>query len=351
MFGPTSPLFFERNRVARLYRGGALFHEFFGDPAEDGLKPEEWVASSVRALNRDCSDPLEGVSLIEGTGEPFNRFIERNPGVLGGRKDLGILVKVLHSSVRLPVQAHPDKAFARKHFQSNHGKTEMWLVLATGEDAKVHFGFRQPIERARFLEAISDSETNRDAMCSLLNDVSVMPGDVFLVPPRMVHAIGADCLILEIQEPTDFTIQPEAWCGDYRLTDYEMYMGLDPEVAVECFDLQDVVGQKAVEQARIDPLEIHRTGARTVERLVAEEHTPDFSVYRHSIAKGSGKMSSGPSVFVIVGGSGTLVAKQFRRDVSKGSYFFQPSGARDVVVETDTEVTLIECLPGRPPVD
>jgi mannose-6-phosphate isomerase len=45
----SRPVFFERNRVARVYRGGKLFHDFFGDPPEDGLLPEEWVDSTVRA--------------------------------------------------------------------------------------------------------------------------------------------------------------------------------------------------------------------------------------------------------------------------------------------------------------
>lgn len=41
----TRPLFFERNRVSRVYRGGLLFHDFFGDEPKDSRKPEEWVGS------------------------------------------------------------------------------------------------------------------------------------------------------------------------------------------------------------------------------------------------------------------------------------------------------------------
>ena len=44
--------------------------------------------------------------------------------------------------------------------------------------------------------------------------IPVKLGDVFFVPARMVHAIGEGCLILEVQEPSDFTIQPEHWCAD-----------------------------------------------------------------------------------------------------------------------------------------
>ena len=45
------PVFFDRNRVYRVYLGGKLFHDFLGDAPEDGFYPEEWVASTVHAMN------------------------------------------------------------------------------------------------------------------------------------------------------------------------------------------------------------------------------------------------------------------------------------------------------------
>ncbi len=47
-----TPIFFERNRVGRVYKGGMLFSEFFGDKPEDGFMPEEWIASDVKAINK-----------------------------------------------------------------------------------------------------------------------------------------------------------------------------------------------------------------------------------------------------------------------------------------------------------
>lgn len=64
-----------------------------------------------------------------------------------------------------------------------------------------------------------------------------------------IRAIGAGCLILEVQEPTDFTIQPEHWCGEYHLNDQEMYLGLDKDTALDCFRF-DLYGESAVEQGR-----------------------------------------------------------------------------------------------------
>ena len=70
----------------------------------------------------------------------------------------------------------------------------------------------------------------------LLESYPVKAGDIIYIPAKMVHAIGAGCLLLEVQEPTDFTIQPERWCGDYHLSDKQMYLDLDKETALKVFD-------------------------------------------------------------------------------------------------------------------
>ena len=40
----SRPLFFERNRVYRIYQGGALFHPLFGDPAASGGPTCIWTS-------------------------------------------------------------------------------------------------------------------------------------------------------------------------------------------------------------------------------------------------------------------------------------------------------------------
>jgi mannose-6-phosphate isomerase len=348
MPGQGTPVFFKRNRVARVYRGGMLFHDFFGDPAEDGYLPEEWMASCVRARNRESRNPLEGVSIVEPEGVPFTRYLEARPEALGDRPELGVLVKILDSAIRLPVQAHPDKPFAKKHFKSAHGKTEMWIVLATRDDARIYFGFKEPVTRDRFTRAVIQSEQDRDAMPGLLNNVPARVGDVYLIPPRVVHAIGAGCLILEVQEPTDFTLQPEAWCGEYRLNEFEKYMGLEPEAAMECFDFQDLVGQKAIQRGQIVPRVVSATASLTVESLVSAEDTPDFAVNRCSLRHGSWEPGPGPSVLVVTEGEGTLEGAAAPRPIRKGSYFFQPADAGGVRLATNSRLTVVECLPPRP---
>jgi mannose-6-phosphate isomerase len=342
------PLFFERNRVYRVYRGGKLFHDFFGDPPEDGFHPEEWVASAVRALNKEPKGEHEGVSIVAGTGIPFTRLIEQHrKELVGPRPGLELLVKMLDSAIRLPVQAHPDKAYSRKHFNSNHGKTESWIVVATRPDAKVFFGFRDGVTRDDLVKGIAASETDRSALPALLNQLPARPGDLYMIPARVAHAIGAGCLILEVQEPTDFTIQPEAWCGDYHLTPFEMYLGQDAETALECFDFT-LTGERALAAGRKTPEVTRDAGGVRSERLIGPRDTTDFSVNRHRVTKGRFALAAGPAIYVVTEGKGKLVSRGGARPLGRGSYFFVPAACSDAEMESDGALEAVECLPPYP---
>jgi mannose-6-phosphate isomerase len=347
----TEPVFFKRNRVSRVYQGGRLFRDFFGDPAEDGFLPEEWIASTVRALNVPPRDPREGLSIVEGSDTTFADFLSaQGARALGGRPELGMLVKVLDSSIRLSVQAHPDKAFARRHFGSAHGKTEMWIVLATRENAHIHYGFAKPVTRRQFVEAVEASEHDKDAMARLLNAVPARVGDVYLIPARTVHAIGAGCLILEVQEPTDFTIAPEAWCGDYRLNEKEMYLGLDRETALQCIDFEGPTGDQVVTAGRKVPrLFLESSGVRG-EHLISAEDTPDFGVNRYRVQGGSLRLEGKPGVYVVTGGEGSLACGSTERKVGTGSCFFLPADAAETTLASAGSLEIVECLPPSTPV-
>jgi mannose-6-phosphate isomerase len=341
-----SPIFFERNRVFRVYRGGKLFHDFFGDEAVDGNHPEEWIASSVKALNSDSTDPLEGLSIVRGTKVPFDVLMHDSSQEMTQGKPFHVLVKILDSAVRLPAQAHPDKTFARDHFKSEHGKTEMWLVLATRPGASIYFGFRQGTTRTQLDQAVQDSENDRAAFTNLLQEYPVAVGDVWLIPARAAHAIGAGCLILEVQEPTDFTIQPERWCGEYRLSDRDMYIGLEPRTAMEVFDLS-LAGNNAAEQWKKKPRTVECGSGFLKEALITYADTPCFAVSRYTLPKGGECSIIGPAVFVVTLGEGSLHHSIGDNPCRKGDYFFLPHAAGRIKVTADSTLQLVECLSAR----
>ena len=316
-----SPVFFEKNRVSRVYTGGKLFDSLFGDGSEDGFFPEEWIASAVEAVNREPKREREGVSRVLPGGEYFDELIERDRyGMLGPSGKMRILVKFLDSAVRLPAQAHPDRAFSEKYFNSEYGKTESWIVLGVREDAKIFFGFKDGVGEDSFRQAIADSETDKDAMERLMCSITPKVGDVYIVPARTVHAIGKGCLILEIQEPTDFTIQPERWCADYKLSDKEMYLGLTPDEAIGCFDFGRAPDTKIVPR-----VEFERDGVKK-ERLIDESITPCFSVNRIELTGGSytPDVKDSFAVYIVTEGCGTITGAGYERALRRGDYFFMP---------------------------
>ncbi len=335
----NEPIFFEKNRVFRVYTGGKLFSDFFGDDSTDGFYPEEWVASSVKALNEGSSDEYEGVSKIKGTDMYLNDAIEQYKSeILGERDDLGILTKILDSAIRLPVQAHPDKAFSEKYFSSKYGKEESWIILATRPDAKIFYGFKDGVTMEDFNKAIDESENKSDAMEKLLCSIDVKAGDVIYIPAKMVHAIGSGCLLLEVQEPTDFTIQPERWCGEYKLSDKEMYLGLDREKALECFDMDKKY------PAPLTPKTISDDNGVKYEAVIDETITTSFAVRTATVNGGSFNLDRGAAVYVVTEGEGSVIGEGYSRELKKGDYFLMPQNAAGKFSVNGIYLKITECF-------
>lgn len=341
------PIFFERNRVWRLYKGGMLFHDLMGEPREDGNWPEEWLASTVEALNETHSKPGEGLSIIKGTDITLRELTEKYPAeTIGSGQTLELLVKYLDSAVRLPMQVHPDREFSQKHFNSTYGKTEMWLVLAGRKNAGIYFGFRDRLTKKQLAELIERSKTEKGIMDKYLNKVSVNPGEVYLIPGKAVHAIGAGCLMLEIQEPADFTIQPEYWCAEHLLSRQEMYAGLSKDAALDCFDYS-LYGSACIEKARKKPAIIERNGDYEKEALMTAADTPCFLVNRYYVHK-TYLLAEAPSIYVVLKGAGRIRGDGFIQEIKKGDYFFLPKCAAQkyqVAACTGKALELISCMP------
>ena len=316
------PVFFERNRVGRVYIGGKLFADFFGDEPKDGYLPEEWIASAVKALNKGSTNPKEGLSKVKDSDLFFDELLEKNPDeLLGKGNKFRILVKGLDSAIRLPAQAHPDKAFSRKHFASDYGKTECWLILATRENAKLYFGFKEGVTKEDFEAAIDASATDMDAMERIMDYVEPKVGEVYFVPAKTVHAIGKGCLILEIQEPTDFTIQPEHFCGEYELSDEEMYLGLSREDAVSCFNFGETP------KSKLDPVVMENGDGFKKEELVGTKDTECFVINRTNISGGeiSLEVKNSYAVYIVTKGEGVLTGENYKKEIKQGDYFFMPA--------------------------
>ena len=345
------PIFFERNRVYRIYKGGMPYKELFNDGFDDGtdnMFPEEWIASKVKAINPKYFGERDGVSKIKDTDIFFDALLNDYKEELLGNRKYDCLVKFLDSAVRLPFQVHPTKEFSRKHFNSDYGKTEAWLVVAKRPNAKLYFGFKDKITKEQLSELEERSEVEKDIMGNLLAGVDVNVGDIWLIKAGLIHAIGAGCTIVEVQEPTDFTIQPERWCNDYHISYEEEYIGLDKDTALNAINY-DIYGDAAKAYAKVTPKVEIDTPTYKKEVMISYADTPCFGENRHTIKNGgSFVMNFAPSVYICLDGNAVIKGENYEKEIKKGDYFYLPFVAENkFTVSTETNATLIECLPSK----
>ena len=131
-----------------------------------------------------------------------------------------LLVKYLFASENLSVQVHPDDAQAQAATGRREGKEECWLITACEPGARIGIGFEASLDAETLKSAALDGSIE-----ARMAWFDVEPGDFFYIPANTVHAIGAGCSLIEIQQNSDIT---------YRLYDYgrPRELHLDQAVAV-----------------------------------------------------------------------------------------------------------------------
>lgn len=330
-----NPLFFESNRVWRCYTGGKLLDEFLGGKtAGDGNFPEEWLASVTRADNDDYQQsPDEGLSRLRRTEINFIDILHKFPKeALGGYNKLGVLCKFLDSAVRLPVQCHPDREFARKYCNSEYGKTESWLILGTreinGEAPYILLGFKPGVTKAQFSKAVNSQ--NIPALVECFHKFPVKAGEVYFIPGRIPHAIGPGILLLEVQEPSDLVIQPERQIGDVTLTEKQMWGELDHETGFSCFDYEGISADKLLDRLRLEAKPKQQYTGAVLENIIGPEHTDCFQVEKLTI---TGKCEFNCDypwhLGIVTVGAGTVEASgEF--PVKRGDSFFISNRIKDL---------------------
>jgi mannose-6-phosphate isomerase len=232
--------------VWRSYAGGSVLRQFRGlPPRGDDHFPEDWLASTVRARNAEHSHGTdEGLTRVQLNGNSglLLDLLRQKPGCwLGERRswngnNLGVLWKLLDSSVRLQIQAHPSGAFARAHLGGNAGKTECWYILGTRGSGYVYLGFQKPPSRADWATMIREQRIPEMLHC--FERIKVQPGDCYVVPAGTPHAIGEGVFMVELMEPTDFVVRCETVTAGVALSPEACFMGIGLERALEIFDFQ-----------------------------------------------------------------------------------------------------------------
>ncbi len=336
------------NRVWRTYRGGAMIDQWQGKPrAEDGSCPEEWIASVTEARN-PAHVHKDGAGLSFIAAETANAVRLRDligacpEAMLGSGHlrryglDTAVLVKILDAAERLTIQVHPDRTTAKTLFGSPYGKTEAWYILGgramDGELPAVYLGFKPGMNRSRWREMFQNQDSV--GMLESLHRFDVKPGQVFFVGGGIPHAIGAGCFLLEIQEPTDYTIRPERTTpSGYRISDEACHQGLGFDAMFDCFHYDGCSREEALRRWQVHPKEAAAdTGTKRL-TLIDSETADCFGLESIETAAAANLPHSGQFfILVVVKNGGTLRwigpgGGQHHMQVCQGDQVFVPADA------------------------
>jgi mannose-6-phosphate isomerase len=180
--------------------GGRRFERWRSDlPA--GPVGESW----------DLADHDGGMSVVESgplAGTSLRALVSAHGEALVGRGFRGgafpILIKLIDATDQLSVQVHPDDGLAQSLGVGNNGKTECWLVLEDG--GELYQGTQPGVDRSQFERALHEGR-----LAETLNHYVPRGGDFFFMAARTVHALGAGCMVYELQQTLDITFRVYDW--------------------------------------------------------------------------------------------------------------------------------------------
>ena len=309
--------------------GGTRLNDDFGKNISLNPLAETW----------ECSTHKDGPSVVADTVEALNSVLDSHPEYLGthalsatdGRAELPILVKLIDAKSDLSIQVHPDDNYAKK-VENSLGKTEMWYVIDSRADSELVYGFSQNVSKEQVkISAIDGS------ILKYLNHVKVNKGDLFFIEPGTVHAIGAGCLIAEIQESSNIT---------YRLYDYDRVDKNGNKRELHLDKALDVVNLKSSASPR-QPMRVYRYQSGCahellcrcryfqVERIILNTENRKLAVYK--------TFANSFHSLLCVDGCGVLFGEGIMIPFFKGDCIFVPADSIPLKLHGKAQILDISC--------
>jgi len=309
------PLTFEPRYKERLWGGRDLETLFQKELPSNLPIGESW----------EIADRPGDVSVVkEGplAGKDLHWLIENHRRELLGSAELRdgrfpLLAKVLDAEQTLSLQVHPPTAVAAK--LQGQPKTEMWYLAAAQPGAELYVGLRRGVRRADFEERL---RTGTVAEC--FHRVAVRAGDAMFVPSGRVHAVGAGCVIFEIQQNSDTTYRVFDW---NRVDRNGQSRELHLEESLRSIDFNDV--EPGLIAAEFDgPPEAQSR------QLVC---CPYFDVSVQRWAEGVRRSFGGaPMILAIVRGELQVRHGSYSVPLRAGAFCLLPAALSDVAVKSES---------------
>ena len=287
--------------------GGVKLKEKYGKQTDKDPVAESWELS----FHKDGPTRLENGATLQETAAESD--LGKN---CKGFPFFPMLAKLIDAKQDLSVQVHPSDAYALK-YENSFGKTEMWYIVEAEQGAGIYLGFKRDVTQKEYEEAIKNH-----TLTDLLNFFEVKAGECYFIPSGTIHAIGAGCLICEIQQNSNLT---------YRVYDYgrKDKNGNERELHVE-----KALKVTSLEKYEYEPLAITTSQG---ELLGLSRYFTTTAV----CVSGETKIFADKNTFkcvMCVGGSGKIAGKA----VALGDSWFVPAGYGEVLLTGNMQLIVAE---------
>lgn len=299
------------NRVRRNYMGGAGIDWLHGmENGTDGNRPEEWIASMVEAKNpgmEAIAGEGYGACMVNGQSVLVKDLIESEPEFYLGKEhfakkgaDPGFLLKILDSSMRLHVQAHPTAEFSKARLNSPYGKLECYYIIHVrdGIEPYIRLGFQHAPKKEEWKRIIEEQDIT--AMDACFEKIPVEAGQVWFIPGGMPHAIGEGILMLEIMEPSDWVVRCEFEREGAAVPPDARFMGRGLDFCLDVFDYTQYSTEEIEEKSRLWPYVLREGENYRLEQLADSRITSCFEVKRLRVRNGGMSLDGGTMMTGVV---------------------------------------------------
>jgi len=309
--------------------GGSRLNDDFNYNVDSNPFAEAWL----------CSTHPDGES-TSFNGVKLSEILRNNPEMLGshpllltdGKNELPILIKLIDAKSDLSVQVHPDDEYAKKFENGSWGKTELWYVLDAKPGSELIYGFCRDVTPSQVKESIING-----TLIKLLNHVPVHKNDLFYIESGTVHAIGAGCLIAEIQQNSNLT---------YRLYDYDR---VDKNG-----NRRDLHIEKALSVANLSSATAPRQPMRVInynngcasELLSRCKYFQVERILLNSEGRKLAKYKTGKNSFHVllcIDGCGVLFGERFMLNFFKGDCIFIPADSIPLQLHGKAQILDVSC--------
>jgi mannose-6-phosphate isomerase len=349
------------NRVRRNYHGGRVLDELEGNATPiDGNRPENWLCSFTEAVNPGMATvPQEGLSrvFVGGSERVLRDLVASAPEHYLGPAhyqnyglQTGFLAKLLDSSMRLHLQAHPTREFARSQLGKPWGKFECYVILSVrpGIQPYIYLGFQHPPTPEEWLRIVTEQDIA--AMMACFQKIPVQVGEVWYVPGGLPHALGEGLTVLEVQEPSDLVVRCEFEREGVVVPEAARFMGRRPADALRIFDYTLQPTDSVQETYRVQQEPLAASECIREYRRIGSGQIDCFEVRELQIASTvSYDLNGRFALGVVIEGNGQISCRGEELSIRPGTCCLLTAAAGELLIEPATHQSLriLLCMPGE----